>query len=138
MRKIYALLAVLAVAGCDSATASEGRQGAALAPQGVQASITPAGVVAVVSVRKVVPGLYAARAAVPTGLVTLIVRQAPASFGFPDLTSGTELVRFHQTGMAEVQFSASAGSRYLVMAVPGESDPALLNYTLANFTEITP
>lgn len=138
MRKAM-LFAVLmgAVVGCDSATASEGRQGQ-VAEHVALASITPAGLVAVVSARKVVPGLYAARAAVPTGLVTLIVRQAPASFGFPDLTSGAEIVRFHQTGMAEIQFSALPGNRYLVMAIPGESDPMLLNYSLAAFTEVVP
>lgn len=140
MRKAL-LFAVLmgAVVGCDSATAAErGTAGAAAAPTAAHASITPAGLVAVASVRKVVPGLYAARAAVPTGLVTLIVRQASASFGFPELTSGAEIVRFHQTGMAEIQFSALPGNRYLVMAIPGESDPMLLNYSLAAFTEVVP
>jgi len=125
-------LAVALLAGCESSATAEAGNGAVL--RSVRAITAQS---AVVSARRVGPNLYAIRAQVSSGDVTLAVRVTSGS-GFPTLTSGAEIIRFSVEKMAEVQVAMTAGNRYLVMAIPGQDDPALLDYSLAHFIEIVP
>lgn len=143
MRKVTLMFALMVLAGCErSSTATggmigDGGRGDLVPggdPPGELADVSP---MAVPSVRRVAPGLYAARVRVESGPVTLIVRTTSAS-GFAELTSGSEVIRFHEDKMAQTQFATTPGYRYLVIAVPGESDPMLLDYNLASYTEVIP
>jgi hypothetical protein len=143
MRKAWLVVALVAVVGCDSATAAGGavRQ----APQQARSNDTldpwltldETDPVAVPSVRKVAAGLFQVRGLVEDGPVTVIVRTT-AGGGFPTLTSGSEIIRFDMQGMAETGIQTVAGSRYLLIVAPGESDPALVDYSRASYIEFGP
>ena len=146
MRRLAIVVVLLLVAGCENATASGGGHGT-LGGGGKVADLTPwipqpgtlaaAEGMAVVSVRRVAPGQYAVRARTFSGPVTLSVRVTSGT-GFATLTSGTEVLRYHEEGKVDAQISTTAGYRYLIQALPGESDPMLLDYDLSAYTEIVP
>lgn len=144
MRKAWPLVALVMAMGCNSATAAEGGReaGAGGVPRAdivdpIDPIYTAPSHQAVVSARKVAPGLYAVRAQVGSGTVTLSVRVTNGS-GFATLTSGSEVLRYDGDTRVDDMIQVSAGNRYLIQAIPGEADPMLLDYNLSAFTEIVP
>lgn len=146
MRKAWLVAALLAAMGCDSATASEGAVTTRPAVQGARGNdvlddwpVVPPPA-AIVSTRRVVNGLYGLRARLigAEGPVTLVVRVAPVTYGFPSLDSGVEVLRFEGVTRVDTQLQVDPSYRYLILAIPGEADPMLLDYTLAAYTEIVP
>jgi hypothetical protein len=138
MRKVYALLAVLALSGCErTATGTQERQAGGrhdLVPFDPPITLTQP--VPTISVRKVVTGLYAVRATLPSGSVGLAVRVTTGS-GFPLLSSGSEIIHTDGSdGLVETQIQTTAGSRYLVLASAGESD--LMDLSRATYAEFSP
>lgn len=136
MRKAYALLAVLALSGCErTATGTEGKQQPAVV-QGAHMSATVGGEpgIAVVSVRRWVAGLYVARGLTTSNEgVHLIVRRASLALGFQNLTSGTLVQDEYMGSGGEMSFSAGTGYRYLVIAAPSPLGVDDLDH--ASFTE---
>lgn len=123
MKKIFTLMALLALAGCESATSS-GQE--ARADRTAQAPETPhfsggsAGAAhraVIASVRKTGSGTYEAMGlAVDGNQVYMEVRSSTTGFG--TLTSGTLVTSNWGTGETSVTFSATAGTRYLVAVFP--------------------
>jgi hypothetical protein len=143
MKKMLSLMAILAVAACDSATASDrGNARNAAQPQETTASLSGgAGHRAViVSVRRKVagtPGLYSARAvAVDGGEVTVEIRASTTAF--LHLTSGTFQASDTGTGEADQDFQTAAGTRYLIIAYPSSGGGSTLDAAHAAFTEAVP
>jgi hypothetical protein len=143
MRKMITLMAVVALAACDSATASNreaqaGRAAEAKAPEGASFSGGSSHRAVVVSVRRRVagtPGLYEARAvAVDGGEVTLEVRSSTT--GFLNLTSGTFEAQDIGTGEANQGFQTAAGTRYLIIGYP--SVGGIVDASHASFIEAVP
>ena len=145
MKRIFTLMAILAVAACDSATASD-RAGAQTAEQ-PRAQETTASLsggashrAAIVSVRKRVagtPSLYEARAvAVDGGEVTLEIRSSAT--GFNTLTSGSLVFSSTGTGEANQAFQFTAGTRYLVIAYPSSGGGTTLDATHADYADAVP
>lgn len=144
MRKMITLMAVVALAACDSATASDREarsidRGAEANPHGTASFSGGSGHRAViVSVRKRVsgtPSLYTARAvAVDGGEVTVEVRSSSTAFN--NLTSGSLVVSDTDAGEANQDFQATAGTRYLVIAYPSAS--GVVDATHASFMEALP
>lgn len=145
MKKMFTLMAILAVAACDSATASD-RGGAQNneQPRAQETTVSLSGGAShratIVSVRRKVagtPGLYEARAlAVDGGEVTLEVRSSTTAF--LNLTSGTLEAQNVGTGEVNQQFQSAAGTRYLIIAYPSSGGGATLDATHAAFTEAVP
>lgn len=145
MRKMIAFVALVALAACDSATASD-RQAQdtcaaeAKAPEAASLSGGAGHRAAIVSVRKRVagsPALYEARAlAVDGGEVTVEIRSSTT--GFNSLASGTLV--FSNTGTGEVNqaFQANAGTRYLVIAYPSSGGGSTLDATHAAYADAVP
>ena len=145
MKKMFALMAILAVAACDSATASD--RGAAQNAQQPRVQETGASLsggaghrAAIVSVRKRVvgtPSLYEARAlAVDGGEVTLEIRSSATAFN--TLTSGTLVFSSTGTGEANTSFQFTAGTRYLVIAYPSSGGGSTLDATHAHYLDVVP
>lgn len=110
---------------------------AAQAQMGPRASVTTnsgtAPSVAITSIRTVVPGLfYAARGLSTDGVqVHIIVRSVSAASGFSTAGSGTLVQDEYRSSGGEMNFSASAGNRYLVTVAPspgGVDDLANASY----------
>lgn len=146
MRKMITMLALVALAACDSATASDrntarGKEsGEAKAPEVASLSGGSAHRAVIVSVRRKVagtPGLYSARAvAVDGGEVTVEIRSSTTAF--LNLTSGTFEASDTGTGEANQDFQTAAGTRYLVIAYPSSGGGATLDATHASFTDAVP
>lgn len=83
---------------------------------------------AVASVRRVVPGLYAARAIGSGASVHLSVRRTASVLGFASLSAGDLVEEAEGTSPQEIQFQTSASYRYLVVASPVVSGAADLNH----------
>lgn len=145
MKKMFAMMAILAVAACDSATASD-RGGAqnAQQPRAQEATASLSGGAAhraaIVSVRKRVtgtPSLYEARAlAVDGGEVTLEIRSSATAFNA--LTSGTLVFSSTGTGEANSAFQFTAGTRYLVIAYPSSGGGTTLDAAHAHYLDVVP
>jgi hypothetical protein len=146
MRKIFTLMAVVALAACDSATGADraaretpGR-GEARAPEVAHHSGGAAHRAVIVSVRRKVngtPGLYEARAlAVDGGEVTLEVRSNTVPF--LNLSSGTFESEDVGTGEANLQWQTASGKRYLVIAYPSSGGGATRDATHAHYLEPVP
>jgi hypothetical protein len=148
MRKLFTLMALVALAACDSATGSD--RGAREAPGGGEARAPEAPSLsggsghraAIPSVRRRAfssgSGLYAARAvATDGGEVTLEIRSS-TSAGFSALTSGTLEETDTGTGEVDHDFAVTAGTRYLIIAYPSSGGGATLDATHASFIEIDP
>lgn len=125
MRKMITVMAVVALAACDSATASDrgarnDRPASAPAAAGPTLSEGAGHRTVIVSVRKRVagtPALYEARGvAVDGGELTVEVRSS--TIGFNTLTSGTLVAVDTWTGEVNLPFQADAGTRYMVVAYP--------------------
>ena len=145
MRKLITLMAVVALAACDSATASNreaqlDRAAEAKAPEGASFSGGASHRAVVVSVRRKVagtPGLYSARAvAVDGGEVTLEIRASTTAF--LHLTSGTFQASDTGTGEANQDFQSAAGTRYLIIAYPSSGGGGTLDATHAHYIEVVP
>ncbi|WP_420125317.1 hypothetical protein [Longimicrobium sp.] len=146
MRKMITLMALVALAACDSATASNQNtarskdSGEARAPEAASLSGGASHRAAIVSVRKRVagtPALYTARAvSTDGGEVTVEIRSS--SGGFSALTSGTFEDTDTGTGEANQDFQTTAGTRYLIIAYPSSGGGATLDATHASFIEIEP
>lgn len=145
MRKMLTFVAVVALAACDSATASNrevenGRGAQAQAPAGASFSGGASHRAAIASVRLRVagtPALYTARAvSTDGGEVTVEIRSSTG--GFSALTSGTFEDTDTGTGEANQDFQATAGTRYLIIAYPSSGGGATLDATHASFIEIEP
>jgi hypothetical protein len=146
MRKMITLIALAALAACDSATASDREArgakggGEAKAPEAASFSGGGSHRSAIVSVRQRVagtPALYTARAvATDGGEVTLEIRSS--SGGFSALTSGTFEDTDTGTGEANQDFQTNAGTRYLIIAYPSSGGGGTLDATHASFIEIEP
>ncbi|HYR11349.1 MAG TPA: hypothetical protein VEQ60_26445 [Longimicrobium sp.] len=146
MKKMLTLMAILAVAACDSATASDrgGSAQNAQQPQAQEATASLSGGAshraAIVSVRKRIvgtPSLYEARAlAVDGGEVTLEIRSSPTAFN--TLTSGTLVFSSTGTGEANTSFQFTAGTRYLVIAYPSSGGGTTLDATHAHYLDVVP
>ena len=146
MRKLITLVALVALAACDSATGSD--RGTREAPGGGEARAPEAPSLSggashravIVSVRRKVagtPGLYSARAvAVDGGEVTLEIRASTTAF--LNLTSGTFQASDTGTGEANQDFQTAAGTRYLIIAYPSSGGGSTLDATHASFTEAVP
>lgn len=143
MRKLITLMAIVALAACDSATASNreaqaGRAAEAKAPDGASFSGGAAHRAIIVSVRRKVAGtsgLYSARAvAVDGGEVTLEIRASTTAF--LHLTSGTFQVSTIGTGEANQDFQTAAGTRYLIIGYP--SSGGVVDVAHASFIEAVP
>jgi hypothetical protein len=144
MRRMITLMAVLVLAACDSATgANQAVQDdrPAKAPGGASFSGGSAGAAhraVIASVRKTGSGQYTAQGlAVDGDGVTIEVRSSTT--GFSTTTSGT-LVTYGNstTGEVSVNFSASSGTRYLVVAYPSSSGGSLVDTTHPHFIEAVP
>lgn len=145
MRKMITLMAVLALAACDSATASNreakaGRAAQVHAPEGASLSGGSSHRAAIASARRRAfssgSGLYAARAVVTDGgEVTLEIRSS-TSAGFSSLTSGTLEETTTGTGEADHDFAVTAGSRYLIIAYP--SSGGVVDAAHASYLEVVP
>jgi hypothetical protein len=143
MRKFIALMAVLALAACDSATGATRavQDDRPAAPGGASFSGGSAGAAhraVIASVRKTGSGQYTAQGlAVDGDGVTIEVRSSTS--GFSTTTSGT-LVTYgsSSTGEVSVNFSASAGTRYLVVAYPSSSGGSLVDINHPHFIEAVP
>jgi hypothetical protein len=143
MRKMITLMAVVALAACDSATASNreaqaGRAAEAKAPEGASFSGGSSHRAAIPSVRRRAfssgSGLYAARAvSTDGGEVTLEIRSS-TSAGFSSLTSGNLEETATGTGEANHDFAVTAGTRYLIIAYP--SSGGVVDATHASFIEV--
>jgi hypothetical protein len=144
MKKMITLMAILAVAACDSATASDRAGQTAEQPRAQATTPSLSGGAdhraAIVSVRKRVPGspgLYEARAlVVDGGEVTLEIRSSAT--GFNSLTSGTLVMSNTGTGEVNQAFQTAAGTRYLVIAYPSSSGGATLDAAHAHYLEAVP
>jgi hypothetical protein len=146
MKKMFAMMAILAVAACDSATAADrnaarGKEtGEATAPEVASFSGGASHRAVIVSVRRRVagtPGLYEARAvAVDGGEVTLEIRSSTT--GFLNLTSGTWQGQDTGTGEANQAFQSAAGTRYLIVGYPSSGGGTTLDATHASFIEAVP
>lgn len=145
MKKMFTLMAILAVAACDSATASD--RGGAQNNQQPRAQETTASLsggashrAAIVSVRKRVggtPSLYEARGlVVDGGEVTLEVRSSTTAFN--NLTSGTLVFSSTSTGETDIAFQVTAGNRYLVVAYPSSGGGTTLDATHAAYADAVP
>jgi len=142
MKRIFTIVALVALAACDSATGSD--RGArdsgteVKAPAGPSLSGGASHRAVIASVRKRIsgtPALYEARGlAVDGGEVTLEVRSSTT--GFNALTSGTLVANDTWTGETDVTFSVSAGTRYLVVAYP--STNGTVDATHAHYIEALP
>ena len=144
MRKMITLMAVVALAACDSATGSDRqaqntRAAEVKAPEHASFSGGGSHRTAVVSVRRRAGGstpLSTARAVVADGgEVTLEIRSS-TSAGFSLLTSGTLEETDAGTGEANHDFTVTPGNRYLIIAYPSAS--GVLDSNHASFIEITP
>jgi hypothetical protein len=144
MRKIITLMAVLAVAACDSATGANRAvqdDRPANAPRGPSFTGGPAGAghrAAIASVRKTGSGQYTAQGlAVDGNGVTIEVRSSTS--GFSTTTSGN-LVTYgsSNTGEVSVNFSASSGTRYLVVAYPSDYNGSIVDTNHPHFIEAVP
>ncbi|HEY0016551.1 MAG TPA: hypothetical protein VGC13_09545 [Longimicrobium sp.] len=143
MKKMFTLAAILALAACDSATASD-RAGAqnARQPRAQETTASLSGGAShravIVSVRKRVagsPGLYEARAlAVDGGEVTVEIRSSTTAFN--NLTSGTFEVSDTDIGEVNQAFQTTAGTRYLIVAYP--SSGGVVDAAHAAYTEAVP
>lgn len=144
MKKVFTLMAILAVAACDSATgtdqAAQNRPAQPRAPEVAHFSGGAAHRAVIVSVRRKVagtPGLYEARAlAVDGGEVTLEVRNSTTAF--LNLSSGTFESEDIGTGEANLQWQTAAGKRYLVIAYPSSGGGATRDATHAHYLEAVP
>jgi hypothetical protein len=145
MKKMFTLMAILAVAACDSATGSD--RGSARNEEQPRAQETTASLsggaghrATIVSVRRKVagtPGLYEARAlAVDGGEVTLEIRSSTTAF--LNLSSGTLETQDVGTGEVNQQFQSAAGTRYLIIAYPSSGGGGTLDATHAAYTEALP
>jgi hypothetical protein len=146
MRKMITLMALVALAACDSATGADreprspSQGGEARAPGAASFSGGSAHRAAIVSVRKRIagtPALYTARAvSTDGGEVTLEIRSS--SGGFSSLTSGNFEDLEIGTGEANQDFQTTAGTRYLIIAYPSSGGGGTLDATHASFIEIEP
>lgn len=145
MKRMITLMAVVALAACDSATGSDrearGTSGAeARAPAGASFSGGASHRAAIASVRLRVsgtPALYTARAvSTDGGEVTVEIRSSAG--GFSSLTSGSFEDSDTGTGEANQDFQVTAGTRYLIIAYPSSGGGATLDATHASFVEIEP
>jgi hypothetical protein len=146
MRKMITLMALVALAACDSATGSDrearssNRGGEAKAPEAASLSGGAGHRAVIVSVRRKVagtPGLYEARAlAVDGGEVTVEVRSSATAF--LNLTSGTFESEDTGTGEANLQWQTAAGVRYMVIAYPSSGGGATRDATHAHYLEAVP
>jgi hypothetical protein len=145
MRKTITLMAIVALAACDSATGSDRqaqntRAAEVKAPEHASFSGGSSHRAAIPSVRRRAfssgSGLYAARAvATDGGEVTLEIRSS-TSAGFSSLTSGTLEETDTGTGEADHDFAVTAGTRYLIIAYP--SSGGVVDAAHASFIEIDP
>jgi hypothetical protein len=146
MKRITTLIALVALAACDSATAldrnaARGKAtGEARAPEAASFSGGASHRAVIVSVRRKVagtPGLYSARAvAVDGGEVTLEIRSSTTAF--LNLTSGTFQAQDIGTGEANQDFQTAAATRYLIIAYPSSGGGNVLDATHASFIEAVP
>jgi|GEM_PF-5782105 len=144
MKKMFTLMAILAVAACDSATGSDqaarNRPAEPRAPEVAHFSGGAGHRAVIVSVRRKVagtPGLYEARAlAVDGGEVTVEVRSSATAF--LNLSSGTFVSEDIGTGEANLQWQTAAGVRYMVIAYPSSGGGATRDATHAHYLEAVP
>jgi hypothetical protein len=144
MRKMITLMALAALAACDSATATDrgardSRATEAKAPTGASLSGGASHRAAIPSVRRRTggsPAIFAARAvSTDGGEVTLEIRSSTSS-GFSALTSGTLEETATGTGEANHDFSYTSGNRYLIIAYP--SSGGVVDATHASWIEAVP
>lgn len=144
MKRMITLMAILSVAACDSATATDrqARQNEQPRAQETGASLSGGSShrATIVSVRRKVagtPGLYEARAlAVDGGEVTLEIRSSTTAF--LNLSSGTLQAQDVGTGEVDQQFQSAAGTRYLIIAYPSSGGGNTLDATHAAYIEALP
>lgn len=143
MRRMIMLVAVLALAACDSATGANRavQDDPAKAPRGPSFTGGPAGAghrAVIASVRKTGSGQYTAQGlAVDGNGVAIEVRSSTT--GFSTTTSGN-LVTYSNstTGEVSVNFSASSGTRYLVVAYPSDYNGGIVDTGHPHFIEAVP
>lgn len=145
MKRIFTIVALVAIAACDSATGSDrgardGGTSEVKAPTTASFSGGASHRAAIASVRRRIggtPPLYEARAlVVDGGEVTIEVRSSTT--GFNSLSSGTLENTATGTGEANTQFQMTAGTRYLVVAYPSSGGGATLDATHAAYLEAVP
>ncbi len=138
-RIMVTVLALVALAACESAVASEAKPRTAAGAEVVRNDPPPlldvlSTEIAVASVRKQAGTLYMARGLSTTGQVHVQVRSSTT--GFQGLTSGTLVAEDTYDAPVDVPFTVTAGTRYLIVAYPhanSADDP-----DGASFVEITP
>lgn len=135
MKRLHAsaVLAVLMLAACDG-TPMQPKAAEASQPRATLSLTTP--VISTASVRRVAPGLYAARGVATSSAMHLVVRKVSSSLGFSGLDSGSLVQDDTNTGQVEFQFATSTGFRYLVVAYPSEA--GVDDVGQAAYTELVP
>lgn len=120
MCKLSLAVTLLALAACNSATASEtGRAPQDQSNATVTTSSGSAPSVGIANVRRVAPGLWTVRGFATGGeQVHIYVRSTATVLGFQSLTSGSLVTDEYRNSGEEMQFSPPSGQRILVIVAP--------------------